>query len=89
MRFYQRAQSYSLEELELTPRSAMWLGTLPCLHKPPAYFCTQEFKTMIIPLLPLSPSSFLLLIYILQNDEIIQYIIPKQLCCLKKKLGME
>ena len=32
----------------------------------------------------ISPSSFLLLIYILLNDEIIQYIIPQQLCCLKK-----
>lgn len=50
-----------------------------------AHFCTQKFKVMINPLLSLSPSSFLLLIYILLNDEIIQYIIPQQLCCLKKK----
>lgn len=35
-----------------------------------------------LPSLP--SSSFLLLIYILLNDEIIQYIIPQQLCCLKK-----
>lgn len=35
-------------------------------------------------LLSLPSSSFLLLIYILLNDEIIQYIIPQQLCCLKK-----
>lgn len=54
-----------------------------------AHFCTQKFKVVIIPLLSLSPSSFLLLIYILLNDEIIQYIIPQQLCYLKKKLGME
>lgn len=41
------------------------------------HFCTEIQR--MSPLLSLSPSSFLLLIYILLNDEIIQYVIPQKL----------
>lgn len=71
-------QSYPAGELDPRASCAMWL--FPCLHTPHHPFLHAEIQKDDI-----SPASFLLLIYILLNDEIIQYIIPQQLCCLKKK----
>ena len=82
MWYFLGVQSYPAGKLDPRASFAMWL--FPCLHTPHRPFLHTEIQKDDI-----SPASFLLLIYILLNDEIIQYIIPQQLCCLKKKLGME
>lgn len=74
------AQSSSMGRMELTPSSAKGVG----LSLSPLPILARRNSDDDQRLLSLSSSSFLLLIYILLNDEIIQYIIPQQLCCLKK-----